>query len=562
MNLYVRLSLFLGLVSCALAQTPVLTGQYDVNRTGANLNETILTPGNVNSNQFGLLFTLPVDANVFAQPLYVPGVTVQGNVVNALYVATLNNSVYAYNADTGALLWQTSLGTAVPQNGAPASLPTLGVLSTPVIDAAASTLYVVAETLEGSSLVFRLHGINISTGAEPIPSVIIQGYVSGNGDNSTRQGCPSGIAPPCIAFQAAEERQRPALLEANGNIYVSFGTYSALETVVPYHGWLFVYNASTLQQVGIFNSTPNGNASSGQPLCIPGNPCGHGGGIWMSGRGPAADSTGVYLVTGNGGYGSGNWGESVLRLSPTAEELDYFAPSNYLYLNAQDLDLGDAGTILLPNTNLLVSAGKTGIVYVLNRSNLGGMVSGNTQVIQALQASPVCGANASLSQCYEIHVPAYWARTGVNPVLYVWAWGDYLRAFDLVGNYLVPDANPVNLLVAGNDPGGGLSVSANGSTNGIVWAVVAQSPTPPATGSLYAFNASNISQQLWTTVGNAADGTWLTTIFTAPMVANGKVYVPTSSNQVRVYGLCSQALPCYPANANGAVNAATRSGRQ
>ncbi len=558
MNSYVRCSLLLTFVSCCSAQVSVLTGQYDVNRSGANLNETILTPANVNSNQFGLLYTLPVDADIFAQPLYVPGVTVQGAVINVLYVTTLNDSVYAFNADTGSLLWQISLGTPITVGGGGASLPTTGIIGTPVIDPAAQTLYLVSETLENNSSVYRLHGINISTGAEPIPSVVIEGSVPGNGDNSTRQGCPSGISP-CIPFVAAEERQRPALLEANGNIYIGFGTYSAFETVVPYHGWLFVYNAATLQQVAVFSSTPTGNASVGQPLCpAVTNPCGHGGGIWMSGRGPAADANGVYVVTGNGGFGSGNWGESVLRLSPGAQELDYFTPSDYQLLNAEDLDLGDAGSILLPNTNLMVATGKTGLIYVLNRSNLGHMVSGDTQVVEALQAGPQCSPSAPApSKCYEIHIPAYWARSGANPVLYVWGWGDYLRAFDLVGNYLVPDQNPVNTLLAQNDPGGELSVSADGSANGILWAVVAQSSTPPTVGSLYAFNASNITQTLWTTVGNAADGTWLSTIYTSPMVANGKVYVPTSSNQVRVYGLCSPATPCYPGASNSALKTAS-----
>ncbi len=551
MNLHIRLSLLVGVLGCGpiFAQVPVLTGQYDVNRTGANLNETILMPANVNSSQFGLLNTLPVDANVYAEPLYVPGLTVQGAVVNVLFVVTLNDSVYAFNADTGALLWQTSLGT--PWATDLAGMPTCGILSTPVIDPGSSLMYVVAEDDENNTPVFRLHAINITTGVEPVPSVVIQGSVPGNGDNSARTACPpSGTVQPCIPFVADEQRQRPALLEANGNIYIGFGDYSADWRVVPYHGWLFAYSATTLQQTAIFNDTPTTNASLGQPLCVADlNYCGHAGGIWMSGRGPLADSNGVYLVTGNGGFGSGNWGESVLRLNAAAQVQDYFTPSNYQLLNSQDWDLGDGGAILLPNTNLIVSAGKDGMVYVLNRANLGHMVNGDTQVIESLQAAPPCGlvqivANAN---CYEIHTPAYWANTAANPVYYIWAWGDILRAFDLVGNYLVPDGNPANTIAASGFPGAGLSISANGNTNGILWAIVPQST---GAGSLYAINASNVTQTLWWSANIPADGTWATTVFTQAVVDNGKVYVPTSSNQVRVYGLCSQATPCYPGSPN------------
>jgi hypothetical protein len=524
------------------AQVPILTGQYDNNRTGANLNEAILTPANVNSSQFGLLFTLPVDANVVAEPLYVPGLTVQGATHNVLYIATLNNSVYAFDADnpSGSPLWKISLGTPIPSGG---------IVSTPVIDLTMLMIYVVTGTIENNTSVFRLHGINILTGNEPQASSVIQTLVPGNGDNSTRTKCGSSTTiQPCVPFVAGEQRQRPALLEANGTIYIGFGTLSANETLVSYHGWLIAYSASTLQQTGVFLTTPNGNAAPGQPLCSTMlNPCGHGSGIWMSGGGPAADSNGIYLATGNGGWGSGNWGESVVRLNSAAQLQDYFTPSDYVLLNNKDLDLGDAGPILLPNTNLILSAGKTGLAYVLNRTNLGQMVSGDTQVVQSFQASPACGPKAIFnSNCYEIHTPAYWARSAANPVFYVWAWGDLLRAYDLVGNQFVPDPIPTNTLAASGFPGAGLTISANGDSNGIVWAIVPQS----SGGSLYAINASNVQQTLWTTVGIAADGTWNSTVFTAPMVNNGKVYVPTSSNQIRVYGLCSQATPCYP-SANG-----------
>jgi len=549
MKITVALALFAGFAS---AQVSVLTGQYDTNRTSSNLGETILNPSNVNATQFGLLFTRSVDAYIFAQPLYVPNLTIQGAAHNVVFVATLNDTVYAFDADSpseSAPLWQTSLGTPVTIPNY-AGQPSIGILSTPVIDASSNIMYVVTLTSESGSWVYRLHAVNILTGAETMPSTIVQGSVPGNGDNSATVACPpTGTVEPCIPLIANTQQQRTALLESNGNVYFGFGTLSPAENSALYHGWLFGYSTSTLQQTSIFNSSPNtGNLRSSPPCIGNQNPCGHAGGIWMGGRGPAADSTGIYLVTGNGGVGAGgNYGESVVRLSAGGQALDSFTPANYTTLNQEDLDFGGGGQILLPG-NLLVAMGKSGMAYLLNRASLGGLNSGNTGAVQSFTASQPCNSNARGSGCYEILSPAVSAPGGATPILYVWAWGDVLRAWDLVNNQFVADPHPAGSVTASYFSGGGLAVSANGSSagSGIVWALVGTNNSSPNGGALYAFNAANVTQQLWVSSANPNDGSWAMTKFNIPTVANGKVYVPTSSNQLRVYGLCSVSTPCYP----------------
>jgi hypothetical protein len=547
----------LGLLFAGIAgaQVSVLTGQYDTNRSSANLGETILNTSNVNATQFGLLFTRSVDAYIFAQPLYVPNLTIQGAAHNVVFVATLNNTVYAFDADSpsaSAPLWKTSLGTPVSIPNY-AGQPSIGILSTPVIDAGTDTMYVVTLTSESGSWVYRLHAVNILTGAEIMPSSVVQGSVPGTGDNSQNVACPpNGTVEPCVPFVAKEQQQRTALLESNGDVYFGFGTLSPREDTASYHGWLFGYSTGTLQLTSIFNSSPNTGTARSQPPCTgASNPCGHAGGIWMAGRGPAADSTGIYFVTGNGGYdAAGNYGESVVRMSSSGQALDSFTPGNYAKLNQQDLDFGGGGEILLPG-NLLVAMGKSGMAYLLNRAALGGLTTGNTGALQSFNASAACSSSApSASGCYEILSPAFWGPSGANPVLYVWAWGDTLRAWDLVNSQFVPDANPVGPVAAPYFPGGGLAVSASGSAagTGIVWALLGTSNASPNAGALYAFNAANISQQLWVSSANPKDGTWAVSKFLIPTVANGKVYVPTSSDQLRVYGLCSPSTPCYPAS--------------
>jgi hypothetical protein len=544
-----------------LAQTSnVVTGQYNNSRTSANTHEATLTPLNVSVKTFGLLFTQTVDANFFAQPLYVHGLTINNTSHNVIFVATMHDTVYAFDADTPqAALWQVSLGT--PVTTAPGV--NVGILSTPVIDAGSKTIFVVAFSSEGGASVYRLHALNLLTGAE-ITNVMVQGAVAGTGDDSQATPCAAAnggsVQPPCIPFLANRVLQRPALLEdvAHKVIYLTFGVGGPNETTRPYHGWLigYSYSGSAFTQTMVFNSTQYAT-QSGRP-CSSASPatnqCGHGGGIWMSGRGPALDNTGIYVVTGNGGYGgpgTGNWGESVLRLNAAGVVEDSFAPNNYAYLNDYDLDLGDAGALLLTSTNtavpnLVLGAGKIGTVYVMNRASLGGFTSANSGTIQVFTETPQgCGTGPGQAQCYEIHSPAFWARTKAGPILYIWAYGDVLRAwdFDAATNQFVPDANQ-GTVPAQYYPGGGLAVSANGNNSGIIWGIVPITNSAPGQGVLYAFDATNVGNQLWISTDY-----WFATKFTIPTVANGKVYVPTSgsprsasqsySPQLRVYGLCS-----------------------
>ncbi len=538
----------------------VLTGQYNNARTSANLSETTLTPANVSTATFGLLFTQPVDASFYAQPLYVHGLTINGATHNVIFVATMRDTVYAFDADTAqAPLWSITLGNPVPTSGL-----TVGILSTPVIDTSSQTLFVVAYTTEGEGPpTYRLHALNLLTGTE-ITNVDVQAAVPGTGDNSQTTACVSGsggsVPPPCIPFMAGEELQRPALLEdSHSNVYLAFGTQNGEEATHPYHGWLigYHYSGGAFTQTVAFASTQNAT-QSGRPCSTaepPSNQCGHGGGIWMSGRGPALGSTGIYAVTGNGGFGgtgTGNWGESVLRIASGSVQ-DYFTADNYANLNGNDLDLGDAGALLFSSTNttvpnLLVAGGKAGMVYVLNRASLGGFTSTDSGAVQVLTETPQgCGTGPGQNACYEIHSQAFWARSSAAPVLYIWAWGDVLRAWDFNGssNQFSPDLHQ-GTVPALNYPGGALAVSADGNSNGIVWGIIATTSSAPGQGALYAFDATNVSGPLWFSTDY-----WFTTKFVIPLVANGKVYVSTSASPVgttpsyspllRVYGLCSSS---------------------
>jgi hypothetical protein len=565
----ILLTLILPGAVYAQGATAVLMGQYNNSRTGANMNETILTPANVSAATFGLLFTQPVDANVFAQPLYVPGLTVNGAVHNVTYVATLNNSVYAFDADTSQpALWHTKLGTPVAVGTS--TEPTVGILSTPVIDLNLKAIFVVAFAMENGSPVYRLHALNLLTGTN-MANIALGGAVSGTGDNSqANKPCTSWnggtVTPPCVPFVAAEELQRSALLEgaASPTIYVAFGALGGEEITESYHGWLLGYQfaSGAFTQKMIFTTTQmatqTGLACSGKSL--PMNQCGHGAGIWMSGRGPAMDGTGVYVVTGNGGYGgpgTGNWGESVLRLSGSGSVADSFTPSSVLQLNAADMDLCDGGTILLTSANattpnLILAAGKTGSVYVMNRAAMGGMTTNNAGAIQTFVATEACGDGPGRQGCYEVHNPALWNRPGGAATLYVWAQGDVLRVWDLnsTTNNFTPDANQ-GTLTAQNYPGGGLAISANGSADGILWAIVPTTVGSQTQGSLYAFDAANVGTPLWTSTDY-----WFPTKFTIPTIVNGKVYVPTSASpsgaitasspQLLVYGLCTNCAQAQP----------------
>jgi len=500
------------LVAPALAQKSVWTAQYNNDRTAANIYETTLTSSNVNTKQFGLLFSRQVDGFIFAQPLFMPAVTIQGVARNVVYVATMNNSVYAFDADhpaDSAPLWHVNLGPVLMR---PGSLYTweIGILSTPVIDTSTNTMYVCALVTDLGVNVYVLHALDITTGRERARGPkVITGSVPGSAPDAV-----DGM----VTFDPSNLLQRPALSLFNGIVSVAFGT---LNDKLPYHGWLMSYDTKTLEQTGIWCTTPNGTK----------------GGIWMSGRGIAQDSNGIYLMTGDGDTGpGGDLSDAFVRIFN--QQFDYFLPANYQTLDSNDWDLNAAGPMLLPNTGLLLGGGKTGTLFVLNRTNLGGYMSGNTQVVQSWQATAGC-TSSQYNSCNEIHHYAYWYDAPGAPRLYLCAKNETLKAFEFTGKRFNTTPVAQNVAVA-NSPGGQLALSANGGKpgTGILWAAMtnAAAPNGMAAGILRAFDAVSL-RELWNSNLVSTDNAGLLAKYCLPTVTNGKVYLATLSNQLNVYGL-------------------------
>jgi hypothetical protein len=531
------------LESRLLLAVNVLTYHNDNSRTGENLAETILTPANVNSADFGKLFTDPVDGVVYAQPLYMAGVAVPGQGThNLILVATEHDSVYAFDADSaGAPLWHDSFidpnagVTTVSDSDLKSNSisPEVGITGTPVIDPATNTLFVIAFTKEVSgtttTYVQRLHALDVATGAEKFGGpVVIQASVPGSG-----QGSSSGV----VSFDAFHENQRPGLLLDNGVVWI---TWASFDDHTPYHGWVIGYNAQTLQQVAVFNTTPDGGL----------------GGIWQSGGGPAADAAGdMYVITGNGTFDASSatapnqdYGDSFIKLANGAGGLTatgYFTPFNQATLDARDEDLGSGGPLLLPDQpgahpHLLVSAGKEGKVYLLDRDNLGGFDPSVDHVVQEIPQ-----AVTSL-----FGDPAYW-----NGFVYFAGTGDTLKAFQLSGGSLSSSPVSQTSTVFGY-PGATPSISANGNTNGIVWAVQRGSQAV-----LRAYSATDLTTELYdSNQANGRDQFGSAVKFAAPTIANGEVFVSTQTG-LTVFGLLQPSPP--PGSISGQVfNDQNSNGRQ
>ncbi|MDE3213859.1 MAG: PQQ-binding-like beta-propeller repeat protein [Bacteroidota bacterium] len=509
----------------------VTTQHNDNNRTGLNSNETVLTTTNVNSTQFGKLFSMPVDDQVFAQPLIVGGITMDGQVHNVAYIATVNNTVYAYDADNGNLFWKknyTQGGMRPPRNTDMGSCGgvyedfsgNIGIVGTPVIDSLTHTIYFVARSTDGNNnFVQYLHAVNILTGAEMAGSPVqINATYSGNGAGSTSN---------VLTFNPKTQNQRQALLLANGRVYISWSSHC---DIGPYHGWILGYNAGTLQQETVYNDTPDGND----------------GGMWESGMGLAADNSGnIYAAVGNGTVGSGgdptvvtNRGESALKLTPSGSTLtvaSYFTPYNYVALNNSDLDFGSIGSLLIPNTNYYFTGSKDGTLYLLDKDNMGGYNNASNLIQQAVSLN-----NANANE----HCQAAFYQGVSGDFLYVWSENDNLKAFPFdPGTHLINEAGIVASPVSGptGQSGAMLSVSSNGTTagTGILWAAYpdgcdAEHNVCP--GILAAFDAGNVTHQLWNSVStNDQVGNYAK--FSAPTIANGHVYLATFSGYVDVYGL-------------------------
>lgn len=516
----------------------VLTSRNDVGRTGQNLKETILTPRNVNTATFGKLSTLYVDGFVYAQPLYASNVSIGGQLRNVLYVATEHNSVYAFDADNpgGGPLWHVSFIdpangiTTVPyqDTGSPPGytgpgpvmpggcgdlVPEIGITGTPVIDPATNTLYVVAKTKEvsGATVAYehRLHALDIATGAaRPGSGQALRASVPGTTTPNDGNGR--------VIFQSLRQNQRPALLLKDNVISIAFSSHCVIR---PYQGWVLSYDAQSLNQISAFNVSPN-------------DPKGKGG-IWHSGSGPAADDNGnIYVTSGDGPFdaasGGTSYSNSVLKLTNGSLGLiDYFTPFNQQQLENSNADLSAGGPVLLPEqggTPLMISIGKQGIAYLLNRNNLGRFQAGSdSQIVQSFGWGQ-CGAG----NCLIYGTPAYFDNK-----VYMAAVSDNLRSYTLSnGRFLPTSVQSPNTFPW---PGASPVVSANESSDGIVWALQTNGSGQPAV--LHAYSAADVSTRLYTSDENPGrDSPGPAVKFSVPTVANGRVYVG-SQYQVSIFGL-------------------------
>ena len=508
--------------SPALGLVAVLTGRNDNGRTGQNTNETILSPANVNKTAFGRIFSQALDGCMVAQPLVLPQVNISGKGVhNVVFAVTEHDSVYAFDADSNAgpnssPLWKVSfinpaagitpLRTAIDLQASSSPSfygPEVGISGTPAIDPQTGTIYVAAKTREASgtstNYVYRIHALDVATGAEKFGGpVVIQGTVPGVGDGFDSLGN--------VAFLPWKHMNRPALLLNNGVLCVTFTSH---QDFPPYHGWVFTYDAYNLQPLGVFNTTPNGSA----------------GGIWQGSSGPAGDAQGnIYFESGNGTFAADNqnFGDAVIKLSTAAglSLADYFAPYNQLDLNLNDLDIGSAGLILLPDSvgsaahpHLLVAGSKTGVFWLLDRENLGQFNPlGDQQIVQEIS-----GATAGMWV-----TPAYF-----NHRIYYCAVGDNVKAF-AISNAVI-NTTPVSKSTATIAyPGSSLSISANGTNNGIVWGIDSSAnQTGPAV--LHAYDANTLVELYNSSQNLARDNPGPAIKFTMPTIANGRVYVPTAN---------------------------------
>jgi hypothetical protein len=519
--------------------TPTASAQYagQFSWQNSNLNETTLTPANVNTTKFGKVFSYPVDASIFAQPLYVPNVAIPGQGThNVIYVETENDSAYAFDADglSPNPLWYVSFInpsqgiTAVPCHLITSNTcnidPIVGITGTPAIDPVSGTMYLDTHIDNNGTFYHYLHALDITTGAEKFGGpILIQATVSGKGIDGV-----GGVVP----FDAQHTLQRPGLLLMNGVLYVPYGNY---------HGWVLAYNATTLSQLYVFNTSPNGVNSN----------------IWQSGQGLVADSLdNIYFATSDAKFDANNtnkmdYGDTLLKLSSTLQVEDYFTPMDQACRAGNDVDLGSGGPLIVPTQSgpypdEIILGGKGGTpcdlwtggiyaapLYVINRDNMGEYNATQDQIPQEIEGAPF-GYWSS---------PAYWSTGGTN---YVYASGtqadagvgDYLKQYTLTNGLLStsPIASSPAVLPDGATP----VISANGSSNGIIWAAERQESLDATPGSkpliLLAYNATNVSTLLYSSTQNPSRDTAGTEAkFMVPLVANGRVYVGTQ-NQVDAYG--------------------------
>jgi len=498
----------------------VITYHYDNGRSGQNLNETTLTPVNVKSATFGKKGEFIVDGKVDGQPLYLSQVTIGGQKKNVLYVVTEHGSVYAFDADSingtsAGFLWKVSTlapgETTSDNRGCGQVSPEIGITATPVIDRTRNAIYVVAMSKNsGGSYFQRLHALNLSTGAELFggPQNITATY-PGTGDNSSGGN---------VVFDPKQYKERPGLLQINGTIYTTWSSHCDIR---PYTSWVMAFNADTLAQTSVLNLVPNGSE----------------GGIWMAGTAPAADSSGnLFFILGNGDFDTtlnasgfptnGNCGNCFVKLSTSSglKLADYFTPHNTVAESNADQDFGSGGGILLVDAtdsagatrHLSVGAGKDSLIYVVDRDSMGKFNPTTDQIYQEISGQLGGGV---------FSMPAYF-----NGTVYYGAVGDALKAFPVISARLAGTPSSQSTHHFGY-PGTTPSVSANGTTNGIVWAI------ENGGAVLYAYDATNLTNELYNSsqAANGRDG-FGGNKFITPMVVNGRVYVGTP-NSVAVFGL-------------------------
>jgi hypothetical protein len=468
--------LFGGAVLLAIAlwlqpaqATNVLTQHNDLSRTGANTSETILTPANVNTTNFGKLFANSVDGQVYAQPLYIANMSIAGGTHDVVFVCTESNSVYAFDADTpGITYWHTNLGAPFP---APCGdlTPNIGITGTSVIDLKSGTMYLDSKVAAGPA--HKLHALNITNGQEKF-------------------GGPVTIAAGA-QFTASLEHQRPGLLLLNGAVYLAFASHCDAGA---YHGFVLGYNATNLTQTAAFNTTPGGSQ----------------GGIWSGGAAPAADANGnIYVMVGNGTFdGITNFGECMVKLNGSLVVQDYAVPVDWSTLNSQDRDFGSGGPVLLP-THYVAGMGKDGNMYMADTTNMG-HVGAFAQQFPAQTLGDTVGPS-----------PVYW-QGPTQKYIFALHSNSKTKSFQYNGATISTTAAGTGAFTF-SDRAGGISLSANGTTNGVLWEIGSDS-------NLRAYDAANSLNLLWT----GSIGTYVK--MTCPTIANGKVYVGTSAT-LGVWGL-------------------------
>lgn len=547
--------LFLFLPLVTIAQVSVLTQHNNTGRTGWNDKEVLLNHTNVLPGKFGLTGTLAVDDEVYAQPLIVPAITIGAYKGNVLFTATVNNTVYAFNADDvsqPAALWQVNLNPSGqrapdifdlkdPVNGKPCGgnyrdfSGRLGLVGTPVIDTVSKTLYVVIKTIDANGIFYSyLNALDITTGLHKAGSPhLIAAQVNGTGD-----GNQNGV----VEYNAKYQNQRPALLLYNNTVYVASASHCDWG---PYHGWILGFDAGTLNLQYTYNATPNGWAA----------------GIWMAGQGISIGEDGnLYMATGNGTTGAdnndfnGGRSESLIKLSPQLKMLDWFTPANYDYLDQQDLDYGCDGVLMIPNSSLTISGSKEGISYVVDYNNMGRLTIGNAQVKDTLEFNP------NRTGYVHVHGSPVYAKLGNKEFVYAWAETFKLRQFEFnrnAGTFL-NNFNQGQRNLDNGMPGAMLSISSNlqDTASAIVWACFPSSGNANnqvRPGSVAAYRANGISTgELWNSNIDQQDVVGKFAKFNAATIANGKVFVPTFSNCIKVYGpVCPSTAGITYATGNG-----------